>query len=379
MESRRFEFVDGSSNKFWEITRDGTRFTVRFGRIGSAGQSQTKAFTTDDEARLEAERLVNEKLKKGYIERASGSACVAAEPQLSASDSSRDDGVSASGLEPTLSGTPTANITRPVPPKKMERWFAAYRRLMFIPDVQDGDLGLTASKFGGTAWLAEGESWPHCGGCRRPMQLFLQLNLDQLPAELGRRFGEGLLQYFMCTWTDVEKECGAMTQAYFPLSENKLVRVVRHDYLPRSVSAPDVGTNFPCKTMVGWKKSEEYPRFIEWERLGLREEDDFDRDADLVRFLRCDRPKVNMQTSDQMYEFLTGPAWCSQGDKLAGWPWWTQEVEYPDCPKCGCSMTNVVFQLDSRTNLPYSFGRSGIGNVFQCPKHLDSVVFIWYC
>jgi predicted DNA-binding WGR domain protein len=39
----RFEFKEGSSNKFWEVTVSGT-LTVRFGRVGSAGQEKSKAF-----------------------------------------------------------------------------------------------------------------------------------------------------------------------------------------------------------------------------------------------------------------------------------------------------------------------------------------------
>lgn len=67
---RHFEFVGGSSNKFWEITVAGNSLTVRFGRIGTAGQSQTKSFADEAKARREAENLVTEKVKKGYVERA---------------------------------------------------------------------------------------------------------------------------------------------------------------------------------------------------------------------------------------------------------------------------------------------------------------------
>jgi predicted DNA-binding WGR domain protein len=42
---------------------------VRFGRLGTAGQSQTKSFDDDASARLEAETLIAQKLKKGYVER----------------------------------------------------------------------------------------------------------------------------------------------------------------------------------------------------------------------------------------------------------------------------------------------------------------------
>ena len=65
---KRFEFVGGGSSKFWEIGRDGAEVTVRFGRIGSSGQTQTKAWTSDEEARSQVAKLIREKLAKGYAE-----------------------------------------------------------------------------------------------------------------------------------------------------------------------------------------------------------------------------------------------------------------------------------------------------------------------
>ena len=35
MEPKRFEFSDGSSNKFWQIARDGAALLVTFGKIGT--------------------------------------------------------------------------------------------------------------------------------------------------------------------------------------------------------------------------------------------------------------------------------------------------------------------------------------------------------
>jgi predicted DNA-binding WGR domain protein len=66
---RHFEFTGGSSQKFWEITLTGNAFTVRFGRLRTAGQSQTKTFPDEAKARREAEQLIAEKVKKGYVER----------------------------------------------------------------------------------------------------------------------------------------------------------------------------------------------------------------------------------------------------------------------------------------------------------------------
>jgi predicted DNA-binding WGR domain protein len=42
--------------------------TVRFGRIGAAGQVKTKTHASDEEARADVERLVREKQRKGYRE-----------------------------------------------------------------------------------------------------------------------------------------------------------------------------------------------------------------------------------------------------------------------------------------------------------------------
>ncbi|HSC28698.1 MAG TPA: WGR domain-containing protein [Vicinamibacterales bacterium] len=62
----RYEFVEGKSSKFWEIRLEGTSLVVNFGRIGAAGQTQTKTFNTPELARKEHDRLVAEKTKKGY-------------------------------------------------------------------------------------------------------------------------------------------------------------------------------------------------------------------------------------------------------------------------------------------------------------------------
>jgi predicted DNA-binding WGR domain protein len=65
---RRFECVEGSSSKFWEVERIGATLRIRFGRIGSAGSSQEKVFESDDKAQRELGKLAANKLKKGYVE-----------------------------------------------------------------------------------------------------------------------------------------------------------------------------------------------------------------------------------------------------------------------------------------------------------------------
>ena len=63
--ARRFELVEGSASKFWEVARDGCSVTVRFGRIGSSGQSQTKDFASEELADRHAARLIEEEARQG--------------------------------------------------------------------------------------------------------------------------------------------------------------------------------------------------------------------------------------------------------------------------------------------------------------------------
>jgi predicted DNA-binding WGR domain protein len=66
---RYFELVDGGTSKFWEATLSGNSLTVRFGRIGSNGQSQARTFTDNATAQREVNKLIAEKVKKGYVEK----------------------------------------------------------------------------------------------------------------------------------------------------------------------------------------------------------------------------------------------------------------------------------------------------------------------
>ncbi|WKX69749.1 WGR domain-containing protein [Streptomyces sp. XD-27] len=54
------------AHKFYEVTVDGVTVSVRYGRIGAAGQVQTSTFPTAARARAAADKKVSEKVRKGY-------------------------------------------------------------------------------------------------------------------------------------------------------------------------------------------------------------------------------------------------------------------------------------------------------------------------
>jgi predicted DNA-binding WGR domain protein len=78
MSVRRLEFKDSRSYKFWEIVVEGSSYTVRYGKVGSDGQVQTKTFASPDKAAADADKKLRAKVSKGYKE--VGSSAPAAKP-----------------------------------------------------------------------------------------------------------------------------------------------------------------------------------------------------------------------------------------------------------------------------------------------------------
>jgi len=67
---RELVYMDAKSSKFWNIELSGKSYTVTYGRIGTDGQSLTKSFPSEEAARKDAEKLVKEKVGKGYVDAA---------------------------------------------------------------------------------------------------------------------------------------------------------------------------------------------------------------------------------------------------------------------------------------------------------------------
>ncbi|GAA4473151.1 WGR and DUF4132 domain-containing protein [Novipirellula rosea] len=68
MSVRQLIFSDGTSHKFWNIELEGQSHTVTFGRVGTSGQSQTKEFDDAAAAKKSFDKLVQQKVKKGYAD-----------------------------------------------------------------------------------------------------------------------------------------------------------------------------------------------------------------------------------------------------------------------------------------------------------------------
>ena len=83
MTVRRLEFKDSRSYKFWEIEVEGNSYTVRYGKVGTDGQVQTKSFASPEKAAADGLKKLNSKVAKGYKE--VGSQAAAPKPEAASS------------------------------------------------------------------------------------------------------------------------------------------------------------------------------------------------------------------------------------------------------------------------------------------------------
>ncbi|MCG8651506.1 MAG: WGR domain-containing protein, partial [Pirellulales bacterium] len=102
MSTRQLVFSDGSSDKFWNIELDDCSHTVTFGRQGTGGQSKTKQFDDAAAAQKSFDKLVQQKLSKGYVDAGgkSGAKSSAASGKSTADKSAKSKGTAKAAGKP---------------------------------------------------------------------------------------------------------------------------------------------------------------------------------------------------------------------------------------------------------------------------------------
>jgi len=226
-----------------------------------------------------------------------------------------------------------------------------FKRTAYLPVVEKNSKSNNAkSKIGGFPYLRNNDDWPICPNCKRNMQLFLQLNLEELPINNE----SGLIQLFYCTST--EPHCESELEAFFPFSKAANCRKIKIEN-SSSVIEPNIGEQFEEKTIIDWKPIDDFPHFEEYSQLGI----DLDLDDDVHELM--EQRKIGLPI---------------EKDKLFGWPYWVQSVEYPFDRKSEKQM-ELLFQFISEDNIPYMFGDVGIGHLTQSPNNKNELGFGWAC
>jgi predicted DNA-binding WGR domain protein len=65
---RRLEKVEGGATVFYEVSRQGKWVMVRSGHVGLPGQTRMREYPTPPAASVAMERLVEDRLKEGWLE-----------------------------------------------------------------------------------------------------------------------------------------------------------------------------------------------------------------------------------------------------------------------------------------------------------------------
>ncbi|WP_400770660.1 DUF4132 domain-containing protein [Methylosinus sporium] len=136
----RYEYRDDKSAKFWEGQLSGETLTVRFGRIGTNGQTKDKSFASAAAAQKELDKLTKEKTSKGYVAAGESAAPIcndgeeSAKPPMSRhTEACASDPASAAPilLETTriVTAAPLPSRSRPAPPPQPVDWRAYWADL----------------------------------------------------------------------------------------------------------------------------------------------------------------------------------------------------------------------------------------------------------
>lgn len=226
-----------------------------------------------------------------------------------------------------------------------------YKRKAYLPKIVKNENSFsTRSKIGGFPYLRNKTDWPICPNCKKNMQLFLQLNLEDLP----KKKDNGLVQLFYCTTS--KPLCESDMAAFFPFGKSVNCRKIEINSEPNEVN-PIIDRTFEEKIIVDWETVDDYPHFEEYSKLGI----ELDLDDDVYELMEQREIGIPIEK-----------------DKLYGWPYWVQSVEYPRDRKTGTVM-ELLFQLVSEDNLPYMFGDAGIGHLTESPDNQNELGFGWAC
>jgi uncharacterized protein YwqG len=245
---------------------------------------------------------------------------------------------------------------------------APHLRTFWVPQVSKSEEGAaTASRYFGRPWLADGEAWPTIRG--EKAAFVLQLDVAALPEPMSKLLGgSGLVQFFYRA-TD---EGGVMDGA------DAIVRLVRPAgggaaEIPADAYESDYandGERTPG-AIVGWEVHEKAdgPRHDDADDLGLSDAGD-----------------EIAARHDVYLDDLDGVADCAQGDKLGGWPFWTQASERPK-DAAGRDMV-PFYQIDAGcfydgpsfpAHAPGLFAGDGTGHLFVSPEDPTQLAFRWAC
>ncbi|WP_407538796.1 DUF1963 domain-containing protein [Deinococcus radiomollis] len=340
------EFSEGNEHKFYEISTDGPRLILRYGRIGTAGQSQTKIFEDTAAAEAEAQKKLTEKRRKGYLEAVPGH-------------------TGARAVMP-------ARLKLPAGLKPHREKIEVTLRPVVSLTLSEEPVSAWSSKVGGVPYREQGEVWPR-DPADSPLSFLAQLNLSELPALEGVPT-TGLLRFFI--GADVLMGCRFEADRQ-PQDTYRVLYTERpitdDSRLDSSVSVwpSEVEQISPLESSHSLKITgtlTEMPMTVSDRLFGDTIGIDFLDDAD--------SPDDGLQLGEYLEEQYREAS--EVGHQLGGYPTFTQFD-----PRTREQPHVLLFQLCSDA-LGVMWGDAGIGNFFIHPDELarrdfSRVFYNWDC
>lgn len=260
--------------------------------------------------------------------------------------------------------------------------FEPYINLAAYPIVEAATQDYIGSKYFGHPWMGSDEEWPEKDGI--PLDFILQLDIATLPEEIARLLGgKGLLQFFYGEDSRIE-----FTD---DISDRSFLRIVYPEEKEGGPVAPPVAgdpyliaerkchysSSKECLAITGWEDFQDVPHYLDFaddEEGALYPGAIEEEVARIARKHRIDESQV-----EEAIE-------CVQGDKLGGYPHWTQGIEIPLC-SLGEYMVSI-YQIDAGdffegpcvpAHAPELFASRGTGHIFVSRHNHQELKFVWAC
>ncbi len=145
MSVRRFEFIQGNQARFWEVARRGSTITTRSGKIGGSAEPRTKQLDDYMAAEREFDRLIRDRLRRGFVEVEEASVLEAPMPdrvlELATIEGDEELQLSAAATRYIVWRMVEVGVMdKQERPPDLQRWlYRATRRLRMEEVPEDGD------------------------------------------------------------------------------------------------------------------------------------------------------------------------------------------------------------------------------------------------
>jgi hypothetical protein len=205
------------------------------------------------------------------------------------------------------------------------------------------------TRFGGTPYMEEGDSWPVCTGCRSNLDFVCQLRLpDHLP-DMPRRVA--LLTLYYC------QSCAPEEGWAQPKEGPLVIRLYEEPAEPLAIqpTLPDtsVAASVECRDAIC------LPSWM-----------------DLPEDLRTLARDANTVDPSAAYDYLVEAVDAKKhgGSRVGGYPGWLSARESLSCARCKAALAFMA-QLDHEPALGLNWAKSGRMYLFFCREHSGQMAF----